>query len=115
MQYDNFFSGEHMLTQDQKELLIRASSGYRGQDFSNLEKDDQVYYIRRVEDAIKEIQKANPHAFLFYYKNDEKVDIRERCLERNFYHTPLGITTFKSAVKHKIVFPDYVKISEGVK
>jgi len=104
-----------MLTQEQKELLIRASSKYCGQDFSNLEKDDQIYYTRRVEDAIKEIQKANPHAFLFYYKNDLQVDIRERCLERKFFHTPLGVTTFKSAVKHKIVFPDHVKISEGVK
>jgi hypothetical protein len=36
-------------------------------------------------------------------------------LERNFYHAPSNTNQFASAKKHKVVFPDHLKISEGVK
>jgi hypothetical protein len=103
-----------MLTEEQRVILKRSASGYSGTDFSTLESEDIQFYTRRVEEAIKEIHSMNPHAFIYYYKNTEKVDIRELCLEREFYHAPLGMTTYKSAKKHKIMFPDHLKIKEGV-
>ena len=102
------------LTQDQRDLLRRASSGYNGQDFATLEPEDIAYYTRRVEDAIREIYAANPNAFIFKYKNTEKVDIREACLDRKFYHSPMGMTNYKSAKKHKILFPEHLQIKQGV-
>ena len=104
-----------MLTLEQQQILKKAASGYNGQDFSTLNQEDLQYYIRRVEDAIKEVHQLNPSAFIYRYKNNEKQDIREVCLERKFYHAPLGITNYKSAKKHKIIYPDHIKISQGVK
>jgi hypothetical protein len=103
------------LTEEQKLILKKASSGYNGQDFSILDPEDLAYYTRRVEDAIKEVQALNANAFLFYYKNSEKVDIREKMLERSFYHAPMGIANFKSAKKHQFAYPENIKISQGVK
>ena len=104
-----------LLTQEQKEILKKASSGFNGQDFSTLDPEDLAYYVRRVNDAIKEVYALNPNAFLYRYKNNEKIDIEENLLERNFYHAPMGDSVYKSAKKHKIVFPDHIKIAQGVK
>ena len=104
-----------MLTLEQQQILKRAASGYSGADFSTLDQEDIQYHIRRVEEAIKEVYEMNPHAFIYRYKNGEKQDVRELCLEREFYHAPMGITNYKSAKKHKILYPDHIKISQGVK
>jgi hypothetical protein len=103
-----------MLTPDQKELLMLASSKMRPEDYMSLEKEEREFWDKRVEAAIATIHTVSPHAFLFRYEKGEKVDIVSAMLERNFYHAPTGTNQFASAKKHKIVFPDHLKIKEGV-
>jgi len=104
-----------MLTPDQKELLQMASSKMSPEDFASLEKEEKEFYVKRVEAAIAIIHAVSPYAFLFRYDKGEKVDIVSAMLERNFYHAPTGTNQFASAKKHKVVFPDHLKISQGVK
>jgi hypothetical protein len=104
-----------LLTEEQRNILKKAASGYTGVDFSTLDQEDIQYYTRRVEDAIKEVYLMNPSAFIYRYKNNEKVDDIEVCLQREFYHAPLGIASYKSAKTHKIVFPEHIAIKQGVK
>ena len=103
-----------MLTNDQKELLRMASSKMCPEDYSSLEKEEREFYDKRVEAAIATIQTVSPQNFLFRYEKGEKVDIVSLMLDRNFFHAPTGTNQFASAKKHKIVFPDHLKISQGV-
>jgi hypothetical protein len=104
-----------MLTPDQKELLRMASSKMRPEDFMALEKEEQEFYTKRVEAAIATIHTVSPQNFLFRYDKGEKMDIVSLLLDRNFYHAPTGTNQFATAKKHKVVFPDHLKISHGVK
>jgi hypothetical protein len=106
--------GNAMLTEDQKELLRMASSKMTPEDYSSLEKEEQLFYAQRVEAAIATIHTVSPQAFLFKYHKGEKQDIQTLMLDRNFYHTPTGTNAFNSAKKHKILFPDHLKIKVGV-
>jgi hypothetical protein len=103
-----------MLTPDQKELLRMASSKMSPEDFMALEKEEQEFYTKRVEAAIATIHTVSPQNFLFRYDKGEKMDIVSLLLDRNFYHAPTGTNQFASAKKHKVVFPEYLKIKEGV-
>jgi hypothetical protein len=103
-----------MLTVDQKELLRMASSKMRPEDFMALEKEEQEFYTKRVEAAIATIHTVSPQNFLFRYDKGEKMDIVSLLLDRNFYHAPTGTNQFAFAKKHKVVFPDHLKIKEGV-
>jgi hypothetical protein len=103
-----------MLTPDQKELLRIASSKMRPEDFMALEKEEQEFYTKRVEAAIATIHTVSPQNFLFKYDKGEKMDIVSLLLDRNFYHAPSGTNQFATAKKHKVVFPDHLKIKEGV-
>jgi hypothetical protein len=103
-----------MLTPDQKELLRIASSKMRPEDFMALEKEEQEFYTKRVEAAIATIHTVSPQNFLFKYDKGEKMDIVSLLLDRNFYHAPTGTNQFATAKKHKVVFPDHLKISQGV-
>jgi hypothetical protein len=103
-----------MLTVDQKELLRLASSKMRPEDYMSLEKEEREFWDKRVEAAIATIHTVSPHEFLFRYEKGEKVDIVSLMLERNFYHAPTGTNQFATAKKHKVVFPEYLKIKEGV-
>ena len=103
-----------MLTPDQKELLRMASSKMRPEDFMALEKEEQEFYTKRVEAAIATIHTVSPQNFLFRYDKGEKMDIVSLLLDRNFYHAPTGTNQFATAKKHKVVFPDHLKISQGV-
>jgi hypothetical protein len=103
-----------MLTPDQKELLRMASSKMRPEDFMALEKEEQEFYTKRVEAAIATIHTVSPQNFLFKYDKGEKMDIVSLLLDRNFYHAPSGTNQFATAKKHKVVFPDHLKISQGV-
>jgi hypothetical protein len=103
-----------MLTPDQKELLRIASSKMRPEDFMALEKEEQEFYTKRVEAAIATIHTVSPQNFLFRYDKGEKMDIVSLLLDRNFYHAPTGTNQFATAKKHKVVFPDHLKISQGV-
>ena len=103
-----------MLTPDQKELLRMASSKMRPEDFMALEKEEQEFYTKRVEAAIATIHTVSPQNFLFRYDKGEKMDIVSLLLDRNFFHAPTGTNQFASAKKHKVVFPDHLKISQGV-
>jgi hypothetical protein len=103
-----------MLTPDQKELLRMASSKMRPEDFMALEKEEQEFYTKRVEAAIATIHTVSPQNFLFRYDKGEKMDIVSLLLDRNFYHAPSGTNQFATAKKHKVVFPDHLKISQGV-
>jgi len=104
-----------MLTVDQKELLRMASSKMCPEDFMALEKEEQEFYTKRVEAAIATIHTVLPQAFLFYYVKGEKVDNHSDLMDRNFFHAPSGTNLFASAKKHKVVYPDHLKISQGVK
>jgi hypothetical protein len=104
-----------MLTVDQKELLRMASSKMRPEHFMALEKEEQEFYTKRVEAAIVTIHTVSPQCFLFHYVKGEKVDNHSDLMDRNFYHAPSNTNQFASAKKHKVVFPDHLKISEGVK
>jgi hypothetical protein len=104
-----------MLTVDQKELLRMASSKMCPEDYMSLEKEEREFWDKRVEAAIATIHTVSPQAFLFKYVKGEKVDIVSLLMERNFYHAPSNTNQFASAKKHKVVFPDHLKISEGVK
>ena len=105
-----------LLTEDQKELLRMASSRMTPEDYSALEKEEQEFYNKRVEAAIATIHTVSPQAFLFKYNKGEKVDIKELLHDRNFFHAPHGQhVPFNSVKKHKIVFPNHIKISTGVK
>jgi hypothetical protein len=42
------------------------------------------------------------------------MDIVSLLLDRNFYHAPTGTNQFATAKKHKVVFPNHLKISQGV-
>ena len=114
MWFNNIYSGEHMLTVDQKELLRMASSKMKPEDFMALEKEEQEFYTKRVEAAIATIHTVSPQAFLFKYIKGEKVDITSLLLDRNFYHAPTGTNQFASAKKHKVVYPDHLTIKVGV-
>ena len=103
-----------MLTPDQKELLRIASSKMRPEDFMALEKEEQEFYTKRVEAAIATIHTVSPQNFLFRYEKGEKMDIVSLLLDRNFFHAPTGTNQFATAKKHKVVFPDHLKISQGV-
>ena len=103
-----------MLTPDQKELLRIASSKMRPEDFMALEKEEQEFYTKRVEAAIATIHTVSPQNFLFKYDKGEKMDIVSLLLDRNFFHAPSGTNQFATAKKHKVVFPDHLKISQGV-
>jgi hypothetical protein len=103
-----------MLTPDQKELLRMASSKMRPEDFMALEKEEQEFYTKRVEAAIATIHTVSPQNFLFRYDKGEKMDIVSLLLDRNFYHAPTGTNQFATAKKHKVVFPDHLKIKVGV-
>jgi hypothetical protein len=103
-----------MLTPDQKELLRMASSKMRPEDFMSLEKEEQEFYTKRVEAAIATIHTVSPQNFLFRYDKGEKMDIVSLLLDRNFYHAPTGTNQFATAKKHKVVFPDHLKIKVGV-
>jgi hypothetical protein len=103
-----------MLTSDQKELLRIASSKMRPEDFMALEKEEQEFYTKRVEAAIATIHTVSPQNFLFKYDKGEKMDIVSLLLDRNFFHAPSGTNQFATAKKHKVVFPDHLKISQGV-
>jgi hypothetical protein len=103
-----------MLTVDQKELLRMASSKMRPEDYMALEKEEQEFYTKRVEAAIATIHTVSPQNFLFRYDKGEKMDIVSLLLDRNFYHAPSGTNQFATAKKHKVVFPDHLKIKEGV-
>jgi len=103
-----------MLTKDQKELLRMASSKMCPEDYSSLEKEEREFYDKRVEAAIATIHAVSPQAFLFNYVKGEKVDNYSDLMDRNFYHAP-NTNQFASAKKHKVVFPDHLKISQGVK
>jgi len=103
-----------MLTPDQKELLRMASSKMRPEDFMALEKEEQEFYTKRVEAAIATIHTVSPQNFLFRYDKGEKMDIVSLLLDRNFFHAPTGTNQFATAKKHKVVFPDHLKISQGV-
>jgi len=103
------------LTNDQRELLRLASSKMRPEDYSSLEKEERDYYDKRVEAAIATIHTISPQAFLFRYDKHEKIDIGSLMLDRNFYHAPTGTNQFNSAKKHKVMFPDHLKITQGVK
>jgi hypothetical protein len=103
-----------MLTPDQKELLRMASSKMRPEDFMALEKEEQEFYTKRVEAAIATIHTVSPQNFLFRYDKGEKMDIVSLLLDRNFFHAPSGTNQFATAKKHKVVFPDHLKIKEGV-
>jgi hypothetical protein len=103
-----------MLTPDQKELLRLASSKMRPEDFMALEKEEQEFYTKRVEAAIATIHTVSPQNFLFKYDKGEKMDIVSLLLDRNFFHAPTGTNQFATAKKHKVVFPDHLKISQGV-
>jgi hypothetical protein len=103
-----------MLTPDQKELLRIASSKMRPEDFMALEKEEQEFYTKRVEAAIATIHTVSPQNFLFRYDKGEKMDIVSLLLDRNFFHAPSGTNQFATAKKHKVVFPDHLKISQGV-
>jgi hypothetical protein len=103
-----------MLTPDQKELLRIASSKMRPEDFMALEKEEQEFYTKRVEAAIATIHTVSPQNFLFKYDKGEKMDIVSLLLDRNFFHAPNGTNQFATAKKHKVVFPDHLKISQGV-
>jgi len=103
-----------MLTPDQKELLRMASSKMRPEDFMALEKEEQEFYTKRVEAAIATIHTVSPQNFLFRYDKGEKMDIVSLLLDRNFYHAPSGTNQFATAKKHKVVFPDHLKIKVGV-
>jgi len=103
-----------MLTPDQKELLRMASSKMLPEDFMSLEKEEQEFYIKRVDAAIATIQTVSPQNFLFRYEKGEKVDNVSLLLDRNFFHAPTGTNQFATAKKHKVVFPDHLKIKEGV-
>jgi hypothetical protein len=102
------------LTADQKELLRMASSNMTPEDFSNLEKEEQLFYTQRVEAAIATIHTLNPQMFLFKYAKGEKVDIGTLMLDRNFYHAPTGTNQFASAKLHKVVYQNHLRIKEGV-
>lgn len=104
-----------MLTQDQKKLLRMASSKMTPENYSSLEKEEREFYDKRVEAAIATIYAENPKAFLFTYEKGQKVDIKSLLIDRSFYHAPTGPTVYKSSVKHKVMFPDHLKISKGVK
>ena len=104
-----------LLTEDQKELLRMASSRMTPENYSALEKEEQEFYNKRVEVAIATIHTVSPQAFLFKYNKGEKVDIKELLHDRNFYHAPTGTNLFASAKKHKVIYPDHIKISTGVK
>jgi len=104
-----------MLSPDQKELLRMASSKMSPEDFMALEKEEQEFYTKRVEAAIATIHTVSPQNFLFRYDKGEKMDIVSLLLDRNFYHAPTGTNQFATAKKHKVVFPDHLKISHGVK
>ena len=114
MWFNNFYSGEHMLTPDQKELLRMASSKMSPENYNSLEKEEREFYEKRVEAAIATIYAVSPQAFLFKYIKGEKVDITSLLLDRNFYHAPTGTNQFASAKKHKVVYPDHLKIKVGV-
>ena len=43
MWFNNIYSGEHMLTVDQKELLRISSSKMKPEDFMALEKEEQEF------------------------------------------------------------------------
>jgi len=103
-----------MLTPDQKELLRMASSKMRPEDFMALEKEEQEFYTKRVEAAIATIHTVSPQNFLFKYDKGEKMDIVSLLLDRNFFHAPTGTNQFATAKKHKVVFPDHLKIKVGV-
>jgi hypothetical protein len=103
-----------MLTPDQKELLRLASSKMCPEDFMALEKEEQEFYTKRVEAAIATIHTVSPQNFLFKYDKGEKMDIVSLLLDRNFFHAPSGTNQFATAKKHKVVFPDHLKISQGV-
>ena len=103
-----------MLTTDQKELLRMASSKMSPEDFMALEKEEQEFYTKRVEAAIATIHTVSPQNFLFRYDKGEKMDIVSLLLDRNFFHAPTGTNQFATAKKHKVVFPDHLKISQGV-
>jgi len=103
-----------MLTPDQKELLRMASSKMRPEDFMALEKEEQEFYTKRVEAAIATIHTVSPQNFLFRYDKGEKMDIVSLLLDRNFFHAPTGTNQFATAKKHKVVFPDHLKISQGI-
>ena len=104
-----------LLTKDQKELLRMASSRMTPEDYSALEKEEKEFYVNRVNAAIAAIHTLNPQAFLFKYVKGEKVDIKELLHDRNFFHAPTGTNLFASAKKHKVVYPDHIKITTGVK
>ena len=104
-----------LLTEDQKELLRMASSRMTPEDYSALEKEEQEFYNKRVEAAIATIHTVSPHVFLFKYNKGEKVDIKELLYDRNFFHAPTGTNLFASAKKHKVIYPDHIKITTGVK
>jgi hypothetical protein len=103
-----------MLTEDQKELLRMASSKMCPEDYSSLEKEEQLFYAQRVEAAIATIHTLSPQAFLFKYNKSEKQDIGALMLDRHFYHAPTGTNQFASAKKHVIMYPDNLKIKAGV-
>ena len=102
------------LTVDQKELLRMASSKMCPEDFSSLEKEEQEFYTKRVEAAIATIHTVSPQLFLFQYVKGEKVDNHSDLMDRNFFHAPLGTNLFASAKKHKVIYPDHLKIKVGV-
>ena len=104
-----------MLTVDQKELLRMASSKMCPEDFMALEKEEQEFYTKRVEAAISTIHTVSPQLFLFNYVKGEKIDNHSDLMDRNFFHAPSGTNLFASAKKHKVVYPDHLKILQGVK
>ena len=101
-----------MLTEDQRELLRRASSNMLPGHFTALEKEEQEFYIKRVEAAIAAIQAESPSHFLFKYVKGDKKDIVELMLDRNFYHAPTNTNQFASANSHKVVFQNHLKFKE---
>jgi len=103
-----------MLTPDQKELLRMASSNMCPEDYSNLEKEEQLFYAQRVEAAIATIYAVSPQNFLFKYVKGDKQDIGTLMLDRNFYHAPTNTNQFASAKSHKVVFQNHLKFKEGV-
>ena len=91
-----------------------ASSKMCPEDFMALEKEEQEFYTKRVEAAIATIHTVLPQAFLFHYVKGEKVDNHSDLMDRNFYHAPTNTNLFASAKKHKVVYPDHLKIKVGV-
>lgn len=101
------------LTKEQQDLLKKASTGLKGDDYAKLSVEASNAQADKINEVIKQLHEDNPTAFLGVYNASTKrytYSLHELS-ERNFFHEPrvpepeekIAQPPFKSVVKKYLV------------